>query len=494
MIESYKNKLRYFFIQYETLITNTKNKLKKMKILVLILSTIFCINSMYAQTFKTDSIFQSFAAEKDESKRLKMINIFFGQTMNKDPKIDMMYAQQLLKFSLNKKDKIGEASALSQIGWDYISFGNTIKGLEYKLKSIKAAEESGNLEMLADSKLHLGLYYYEQKEFEKVIPLGKSGEEIAIKAKSDIMQTWATWLLGESYRELNKLDTALMYAQRSYDKCMRIKYFDYIDWSYESLGKIQGKLGNHSLALSYFQLAINDAIKKKALGQLNKYYTSYALYLNEKEQQDSAMIYAKKAIDVIQNTPFSIQALIPAKLLLDLYRNKDIASAFKYSEMYRIANDSLFSASKTKQANLMIFTEDLRQEELLAEKYKLQEERKQNIQLALVAFGIVIFLLVFLLLSRSIITNEKVITFLSVVALLLVFEFLNLLLHPFLERITHHSPLLMLLALVIIASGLVPLHHKLEKWTKKQLVVKNKAIRLANAKRTIETLGEEGLG
>ena len=71
---------------------------------------------------------------------------------------------------------------------------------------------------------------------------------------------------------------------------------------------------------------------------------------------------------------------------------------------------------------------------------------------------------------------------------MLVFEFLNLLLHPFLENITHHSPVMMLLALVCIAAILVPLHHKAEKWATAKMVEKNKQIRLAAAKKTIAKL------
>ena len=68
------------------------------------------------------------------------------------------------------------------------------------------------------------------------------------------------------------------------------------------------------------------------------------------------------------------------------------------------------------------------------------------------------------------------------------FEFINLLIHPFLERVTHHSPLLMLLALVAIASLLIPMHHKIEKWIKDKMTEKNKTIRLEHAKKTIENL------
>jgi apolipoprotein N-acyltransferase len=99
--------------------------------------------------------------------------------------------------------------------------------------------------------------------------------------------------------------------------------------------------------------------------------------------------------------------------------------------------------------------------------------------------------LLFLLLSRSIIVNHKVVEILGVIVLLVVFEFINLLLHPFLENITHHSTALMLLALVAIAALIVPLHHRLEHWTTHKLVEKNKAIRLAKAKKTIEELEEK---
>lgn len=58
---------------------------------------------------------------------------------------------------------------------------------------------------------------------------------------------------------------------------------------------------------------------------------------------------------------------------------------------------------------------------------KTEQEREQNIQYALIALGIIIFISIFLLLSRSIIVNEKWIEFLGVLGLLIVFEFTNLL-------------------------------------------------------------------
>jgi hypothetical protein len=60
--------------------------------------------------------------------------------------------------------------------------------------------------------------------------------------------------------------------------------------------------------------------------------------------------------------------------------------------------------------------------------------------------------------------------------------------HSYLEQLANNSRVLTLLLMVGIAALLIPLHHRIEKWTITKVVEKNKAVRLANAKRTIEKL------
>src|SRR6185369_2704340 len=104
----------------------------------------------------------------------------------------------------------------------------------------------------------------------------------------------------------------------------------------------------------------------------------------------------------------------------------------------------------------------------------------------------IIFITLFLILSHSVIANQRLIKFFGIVGLLVLFEFINLFLHPYLGNITNHSPLLMLLIMVMIAALLVPVHHYMQKWVALKLVEKNKKIRLAAAKKTIAKLeGEE---
>ena len=96
-----------------------------------------------------------------------------------------------------------------------------------------------------------------------------------------------------------------------------------------------------------------------------------------------------------------------------------------------------------------------------------------------------------LILRGSLIANTKLIEFFGMIALLIVFEFLNLLLHPLLEYITHHTPVFTLLALVCVSLLLVPMHLKIEKLAAHKLVEKNKLVRLATAKKTMEEVENE---
>jgi len=84
---------------------------------------------------------------------------------------------------------------------------------------------------------------------------------------------------------------------------------------------------------------------------------------------------------------------------------------------------------------------------------------------------IITFILFFLLIIRRK-TKPRTIEFFGVVSLLLVFEFIALFIHPFIEEWTHHSPVFMLLILVGLASVLVPLHHKMEKIVKVKMAHK----------------------
>jgi cation transport ATPase len=210
------------------------------------------------------------------------------------------------------------------------------------------------------------------------------------------------------------------------------------------------------------------------------------------KQKDSAVLYAKQSMQIANEKRFIKQVRDAGRFLSSYYRNMRIHdSAYFYQDVTKAANDSLFNEQKNNQMQSLVFDEKMRQQEIEAAEQNANEERKHNLQYAAIAIGLITFIILFLALSRSIIVKEKFIKFFGIVGLLALFEFINLYLHPHLDRITNHSPVLMLLILIGIGALLVPLHHKLEKWITKIMVEKNKKIRLAAAKKTIATLEGE---
>ncbi|MBK8310789.1 MAG: hypothetical protein IPL04_07700 [Chitinophagaceae bacterium] len=68
-----------------------------------------------------------------------------------------------------------------------------------------------------------------------------------------------------------------------------------------------------------------------------------------------------------------------------------------------------------------------------------------------------------LLLSR-VILSIKFIRLLGIISLLFFFEYLTLLIHPTVAKLTHHTPLYEIIILVVLAAFIIPVHHKLEHW------------------------------
>ena len=296
------------------------------------------------------------------------------------------------------------------------------------------------------------------------------------------------------YGEGKMPDSGMLYAEKAVKMDGELKNDYQLAISTSTLGENYIAAGEHDVALPFLR---RTAGYYKRNGAPSPYMDAYLkndfaeVFLATK-MYDSSNYYARQAL--LLSVPLDIkdQSMRSYEYLYKSFEQTNQQDSLnKYFRLTMLTKDSLLSLEKVKSIQALTFQEQLRQQEAEAEKIKAAEERHQNIQYAILAFGIITLLILFLLLSRRIITNTKMIEFLGVIALLIVFEFLNLLLHPFLERVTHHSPVLMLLALVCIAALLVPLHHKLEHWATHKLVEKNKAIRLASAKKTIAQLEKD---
>ncbi|RYY61912.1 MAG: hypothetical protein EOO05_04710 [Chitinophagaceae bacterium] len=105
---------------------------------------------------------------------------------------------------------------------------------------------------------------------------------------------------------------------------------------------------------------------------------------------------------------------------------------------------------------------------------------------SIISLAIILLLLGYLLLVRRLVTDPRIFRFASLAALLLVFGLLHTLLYPAMLTVTGNSQVFMGVGLLLLISVLVPIHYKMEKWATAKLERKNKRIRLASARKTIE--------
>jgi tetratricopeptide (TPR) repeat protein len=434
-----------------------------------------------------DSLLPKIKAEKNDSARyyLAMSALTISET---NPVEDMHNSEIILLHGQKNNDLVCQVLGYCCLCYDYIAFGNKVKSLEFGIKANQAAEKSNNDRLKTFAKAMLALTYLTMGDFEKAESYNKAAMEAGSKYETDIISVCAVNDMGTIYLAMGKIDSALVYTQKAYEMAIKSGINYWLTSTYLQFGSIHAAMKNSSLALNYWNLALNEANRIGSPKFVSTAYNAMAQFYYASNQPDSAKLYATRAISSVNNTAFYTLNVDPAKLLLNIYRNSNVDSAFKYSEIYRTANDSLFNIRTLQQAQLMAVEEEARLAELKYEEEKSDEARKTNLEYTFIAIGIVGFFMIFLVFSRSYITNPKIIEFLSVIALLIVFEFFNLLIHPLLEKVTHHSPVLMLLALVGLAALLIPLHHKLEHWAVHKLIEKNKQSRLEAAKKTIEQL------
>jgi hypothetical protein len=408
----------------------------------------------------------------------------------------LFYAQKAYLFSKKNKNVLpvdAELRALSKLGFSLWLSGNYPDAKETYFKTLKLAEELGDTMLIADAYAKIAMVNRNAGDFRQAITYYTKAENIVnVSSKKQVLLGVLTEK-GGSYEQLGILDSAYNCLQEVlaiiYGKYKKDKF----NAVHSELGTIYSKMGKKELAEEFFRKSfqlLNS--EEKDIRLLARANCQFAEHFDRFNQLDSSIYYASKGLWLDQRFNLLMQQLQASKLLTKLYKQEnDIDSAFKYLEIMVNTRDSIFSLEKINRLQTLEFNEQLRQQQLSLEKAKAKEQRKQNIQYALIALGIIIFIILFLLLSRSFITNTRLIEFFGILALLIVFEFLNLLLHPFLEKVTNHTPVLMLVALVCIAAFLIPLHNRVEKWSTAKLVEKNKRIRLANAKKTIEKLEEK---
>ena len=184
-------------------------------------------------------------------------------------------------------DKKGLAFALYCLGYAYSKFDSE-KGLFYYFQAKNLIKKEGLSEDLSPD-INIGLNYINKK---------------------------------------GKLDSALFYVNKSYQHAQISKTFSYRPIQHlRHLGRVYYIMGKLDIAMNYFRQAIASTVYQEEPGFCDRYM---ALIFRDKNQLDSARIYAQKSLKAMKIAKTNFQLTETFTLLCELYKKENPAKSLQY--------------------------------------------------------------------------------------------------------------------------------------------------------------------
>lgn len=419
----------------------------------------------YAQSPKIDSLNKLLSKEKMDSNRVSLLWQLAEQYQPIKPDTALQLAQQGVLLAQRIKFTEGESRSLSMLATSQYLLGNYPNALNNYMQKLRLEEKRNSPRDYASALSNIGLMYILLGEYPKaLVYLYKADSTINLAGgeAKNYLQYSVTINIGEAWYRMKTADSAYFYFKKALSIAQQSG--DNFSLGAAVLGQAnvlalkedkEGALKNYYAAFGY----LNDGLNNEMLCEVT---LGMAKLYEQLNRADSAIFFAGKSFQLAEQGHFMLRQLDAANFLSGHYKKlKLYQQAFTYTELAAVLKDSIEGREKIRQAQVISNEEQLRQAELTEQKLREKETRAQQLQLLVIAVCIPLLFLLTLFISRIKI-HAAIIKFMGIISLLFVFEFLTLLLHPLVANFTHHVPVWELLILVIIASGIIPLHHRME--------------------------------
>lgn len=420
-----------------------------------------------AQQKKIDSIQKLYLATTVDTLKIKyayqLAELHFAKPENALP-----YANAALPIAerLNRLYDIAYGKGI--LASCYGEEGNYPLAVKNLFEALQISKQINNSYLLSGFYGLLGSTYDDQKDEQKAIYYTREQIVWAKKRKDRTLLLTAYYSMSYYYNKLGQPQQALVYDKLGNELIGQVHSDLLKGQVYAGMGHSYLMLKQPDIGLPFLYKAFALLKKAGSLATLTDAYKFTSDYYIATGQRDSAIKYSEKQLEFSKDVVYEAGVLEATTKLGKLYDGHDQAKAAFYYKTALELDQRLFDSEKTRAFQNLVEADAQRQRELAEQQRVAAEERKENLQLIAIALFIPVFIIVLFRLRRTRL-HRRVIDFMGVLSLLLVFEFITLLSHPFIERITGHTPVLELVILVSVASILVPAHHQLTHWLKEQL-------------------------
>ena len=365
--------------------------MKKSITIVVILLVIASIG--VAQDVWLGSIKHDLSVASHDTSRVLALAEFCNYYKLKRPDSALIYGYKALTLARRIKFQKGEVKAMEELIITQSNLGNDSKALQLIFQANKIAERNNMRFDKALLMLGRAGLYEQSKDYIKALNLFRESKKIFDSVNDLPFSVTAQYEIGETYLAMNQLDTALYYSQLAYTNAVQIEKNWATPYVLLNLGKVQNKLGNTDLALSYFRQALSKALEAEIV--FASWFSIAQLY-QQMAKPDSSIFYARKSFELAQESGFYKDIIDASLLLSSIYEKGDPQQALLYIKKAITYKDSLNNmVESTTQETFTDLDEQERQREIEDTKTEFQNRLRINAFLGITFTLLVIAIFLF---------------------------------------------------------------------------------------------------
>lgn len=304
------------------------------------------------------------------------------------------YLEALQEFEVLEEKK-WEAKTYLNLGMAYKNQYKLNKALDMFFKAMNIFEGFDNNKKLADTYNQIGGIYYDQQNYDKAYEYYQKSLEIWMKIGDDKGLAALFNNVGDIFRLKGEYNKSLEYFHQAIFFSNKINLQEYLAISYNNVGNIYTVIENYDSAFLYLNKAMNicQRIKYK-IGSANVSISLGNLYYKSKAYQKALESYKigfkiateEGILNLIQEASIGIS---------NVYKDKNqFKDALYYHRLYQKTSDSLHNIKNVEKITQLEMKLIFDQEQEL----KAIKRQKLNYIYFLVASGIVVLLVLFILL------------------------------------------------------------------------------------------------
>ncbi len=329
------------------------------KILLLLITAL--ATSGFAQplslpTKEVDRLKQNLTEVIDDTNRvISLWQLARYHTMT-DPRQAVVYATESIRLARKLNYTYGELVSLQALSFVSTITGDWQNGMQTAYEGLQVSQAKyPKLEIVFYNLI--ALVYEKQQDSQHRL-------EWLLKAKNhpeiESLPNNGKWLiyhnLGEVYENLNEFDSAMYYGKLIDTSCRKLNIPIEVSYANAVMGRVEKKRKNYPQALHYLRTAISFSNKFGNPFLESEQSVDLAGVFQAMNQPDSAIFYAEKALEGGRQFKNLVLTISAAKLLAQIYEQKNPAKAINYLKIVNASNDSLYTTSRIFQTQNIVNT------------------------------------------------------------------------------------------------------------------------------------------